>query len=244
MEIDPDNRPFGIAIRAAARDHSVEQPPDPVHPAKFIELAGGPEARFVVVENGAFPQLDYRALSDAIYGRWPVKHLVIWHSNDTQSGTKPEFLDDLRHANGIWFPGGYIDVFADPYVNSPAQEEFKALLDRGGVIGGESAGAVIQSTHAVMPSRNGFLYFQGFGFLQNVLVFPHAGQRYSLADFQQILVDHPGLAGIAMADGGAVIVQANRLEAFGDGAVSVLYPEPSGGHWQSLAIGQQRSLHP
>lgn len=52
----------------------------------------------------------------------------------------------LRNAKGLYFGGGDQQLIADAYAGTKLYDEFIALLNRGGVIMGTSAGATIMGS--------------------------------------------------------------------------------------------------
>lgn len=124
-------------------------------------------------------------------------------------------------------------LYADPYVGSAAHRELRAVLDRGGVIGGESGGALIQSTHFVLPSGPQVATgpFQGFGFVRDVTVFPHlAGDKgkFPLSSCRKIVAANPGLLGLGIEDGAGVVVRGRDVDVIGKGKITVIAPADGG----------------
>ncbi len=139
----------------------------------------------------------------------------------------------MRAATGVWFTGGRANLYADPYVGSAAHRELKAVLDRGGVIGGESAGALIQSTHFVLPPdpQQAPGPFAGFGFVRNVAVFPHfAGEKgkFPLQFCRKAVSENSGLLGLALEDDVGVVLRGRDAEVIGKGRVTVIGPAVGG----------------
>ena len=56
-------------------------------------------------------------------------------------GASPDTV--LRDADGVWFNGGRQWNIVDSYANTLTYREFHKVLERGGVIGGSSAGATM-----------------------------------------------------------------------------------------------------
>ena len=61
----------------------------------------------------------------------------------------------LEKAGGIWFGGGRQWRFVDAYEETAALPLIHAVLQRGGVIGGSSAGASIQASAGTLRSLMG-----------------------------------------------------------------------------------------
>ena len=106
------------------------------------------------------------ANQEAITG-WTVRALV--HTYDPEVADTPEFVAEIDRATGVWFGGvrrnaQALCLFAlrplvvqgccgaqgrqwrisDAYLGTAAQAAFERVLQRGGVIGGSSAGAAFQ----------------------------------------------------------------------------------------------------
>ena len=82
---------------------------------------------------------------------------VSWiHTKDrARADGDEELLAPLRAARGVWLGGGRQWNFVDSYQNTTAHALLHAVLERGGVIGGSSAGASIQASFMVRGSPLG-----------------------------------------------------------------------------------------
>jgi hypothetical protein len=67
-------------------------------------------------------------------------------------GARSLCRDALRRATGVWLEGGRHWRLADAYLGTRTLQELFHVLDRGGVIGGGSAGATIQGSYMVRGS--------------------------------------------------------------------------------------------
>jgi cyanophycinase len=201
-----------------------EMPPDVVQ--RFIELAGGPDAPIVVLPTaaeGPFPDdisRDTRVLTRA--GATNVKSLRARVKSEVES---PEFAAALNEAKGVWFNGGRQWRFVDAYLGTKAEELFHGVLRRGGVIGGSSAGASIQSQYMPRGSPLGNSdmmadgYERGLGFLPGTAVDQHFTQRKRHADMTGLMCRYPQLLGIGLDEGTAIVVQGPMAQVIGRGNV-------------------------
>ena len=147
---------------------------------RFIDLAGGKDARIVVIptagEQDSFPT-DWSG-TEAFRGAG-VASVTVLHTRDRALADSEAFVAPLRTATGVWIPGGRQWRLADSYLGTRTQRELFDVLDRGGVIGGSSAGASIQASYMVRGAREGNTvmmapgYEQGFGFIKGVAVDQH-----------------------------------------------------------------------
>jgi cyanophycinase len=193
---------------------------------KFLELAGGPDAPIVLLPIAAGDSLsgdetsDTRVLTRA--GATNVKSLRARTRAEVES---PEFAAALSNAKGIWFNGGRQWRFVDSYMGTKAEELFADVLRRGGVIGGSSAGASIQSQYMPRGSPLGNLdmmadgYERGLGFLPGSAVDQHFTQRKRHPDMTALMRRYPQLLGIGIDEGTALVVQASTAQILGRGNV-------------------------
>src|SRR4029077_3551259 len=128
------------------------------------------------------------------------------------------FLDTLREATGLWFDGGRQWRFVDCYENTKALPLMFDVLQRGGVIGGTSAGATIQGEYL---ARGGVFnnfdiryegYERGLGFLKGVAIDQHFSQRKRHSDMTSLMKVYPQYLGIGLDEATAIVVQGSVAE--------------------------------
>lgn len=195
---------------------------------RFLELAGGLDAQVVVIPT-ASPRDDYDAdwRGLRLFRKLGASHLTILHTRDRQVADSEAFVEPIRRASGVWFSGGRQWRLVDSYLDTRTHRELEALLERGGVIGGTSAGATIQASYLVRgaPEGNHIMmapgYEKGFGFLKNAAVDQHLLKREREYDLVPVIETHPGLLGIGLDEGAAVAVRGNRLEVIGSSHVAI-----------------------
>ena len=108
-----------------------------------------------------------------------------------------------------------------PYNGSGLPEgEGVRALDRGGVIGGSSAGASIQGSFLVRgDTRTNTVMMgdhqRGFGYLKNVGIDQHVIMRNRQFDMVEVIEAHPELLGIGLDEDTALIVQGDRARVIG-----------------------------
>ncbi len=195
---------------------------------RFIALAGGPDAPIVVIPTAG---------EDSAYApNWPglalltrngARNVTLLHTRDRRLAEGDSFATVIRRARGVWFPGGRQWRLVDSYLGTATERELHALLARGGVIGGTSAGASIQASYLVRGAREGNTimmapgYEQGFGFLRDVAVDQHVSARKRERDLQQVIAARPSLLGLGLDEGTAIFVNGNRAEVAGAGMLYV-----------------------
>ena len=202
---------------------------------KFVELAGGPQhARIIVIptagEQDTFPA-DWVGLRQ--FRAAGVKHISVLHTRDRKVADRDGFAAPIREATGVWIPGGRQWRLADSYLNTKTLEELNNLLERGGVIGGTSAGASIQASYMVRGAREGNTiimapgYEEGFGFLRNAAVDQHLLARNRQNDLLQVIATHPDLLGIGLDESTAIVVRGDTADVIGSSKAAFYNTDPT-----------------
>src|SRR5262249_24205119 len=140
-----------------------------------------------------------------------VKNVTVLHTRDRQVADSREFVKPLQTARGVWFPGGRQWRLVGSCLHTRTQRELVKGLERGGVIGGSSAGATIQGSYLVRGAREGNTlmmapgYEVGMGFLRQVGVDQHLLVRKRQEDLVGVVQKHPELLGIGLDEGTAIV---------------------------------------
>ncbi len=187
---------------------------------KFIDLAGGPDARIVVL-----PTASPGATGDegGFFKKAGAKNVVALPAVTLEEVEDPKNLEILKKADAIWFGGGRQWHFVDAYEGTKAEELFRDVLRRGGAIGGNSAGATIQGDYLCRGSPLNNTdemcegYERGFGFLPGVGIDQHFSQRNRFADMTSLMKAYPRLLGIGLDEATAIVVQGHEAAVMGKG---------------------------
>lgn len=187
----------------------------------FIGLAGGPESTIVVVSTAnedPVPQDPGEAVALRKFGAKAVK---ILHTRDRKEADSEAFTAILKEAKGVWFTGGRHWRFVDSYEGTLSEKRFRGVLERGGVIGGSSAGASIQAEYMPRghPLGNTVVaaegYERGFGYLPGCAVDQHFFARQRPADMTGLMKQYPQLLGIGIDEGTGLVVKGTTAEVIG-----------------------------
>lgn len=203
---------------------------------KFIDLAGGPNAKFVIVPTAMGNKTPTGRVvvynEENVIAPWKKRglaHVRMLHTHDPKVADTEEFVRPLREANAVWFDGGRQWNLVDSYMNTLTYKEFHKVLERGGVIGGSSAGATIQGDylvrgavagpHIVMtPEKE---HEHGFRFLRRSAIDQHINTRARWDDLIPVIRKYPRLLGIGLSEGTAIVVRGDRFEVLGAWKVAV-----------------------
>ncbi len=198
----------------------------------FFALAGGMDAPVVVIPTALEPVPDDPDRVGIRYFREELgaTDLTMLHTRDRDEADSEAFIEPLRRARGVWFTGGRQWRIADAYLGTRTERELWALLERGGVIGGTSAGATIQGSYLARgDTRTNTIMMgdheQGFGFLKNVAVDQHVLARNRHADLLEIVRARPELLGLGIDENTAIVVAGDRFQVVGEHYVVVTDPD-------------------
>ncbi|MDZ7633614.1 MAG: cyanophycinase [Bacteroidales bacterium] len=192
---------------------------------RFIELAGGVDARIVLVPTAAGAESYDDSAGEMFRSRGAGKVTVL-HTDDRDTADSGFFTRPIEEATGVWFGGGRQWRLVDSYKGTRSEEMFRRVLDRGGVIGGSSAGATIQGSFLARGDTQNNQkmmgdHQEGFGYISNIAIDQHVLARNRQFDMYGILREHPYLLGIGIDENTAVVVQRDTMEVIGASYVLV-----------------------
>jgi cyanophycinase len=202
----------------------------------FINKAGGMGAKIIVVPTAGGNKAQDGSIrvykEEQVLAPWKKKGLTnVWmlHTHDPKVADTEEFAKILRDANGVWFDGGRQWNIVDSYANTLTYREFHKVLERGGAIGGSSAGATIQGDYLVRGAIAGPdivmtpepEHEHGFAFLRKVAIDQHINTRSRWDDIIPVIKKYPNLLGIGLSEGTAIVVTGDRFEVIGKWKVAV-----------------------
>lgn len=194
---------------------------------KFIELAGGLDSKIVVIPTaGGRTSYDQNIGLAGRLKRMGASNVVVLHTTDPKTANTKDFIKPLLDAKAVWFSGGRQWRLVDAYKNTLTEQMIQKVLDRGGVIGGSSAGATIQGSFLARgDTKNNQIMMgdhqEGFGYIKNIAIDQHVLARNRQFDLFEILKVHPELLGLGIDENTAIIVKGNRFEVIGESYVLV-----------------------
>ena len=223
--------------------------------ARFLELAGGKDAPIVIIPTAGGDTVPSAYGPECVCARLfreaGATDVTVLHTYDRKVAESEAFVAPIRRARAVWFPGGRQWRLVDSYLGTRVERELHAVLARGGVVGGTSAGASIQASYLVRGAREGNTimmapgYEQGFAFLRGVAVDQHVSQRNRQVDLQEVLGRHPQLLGLGIDESTAIVVQRDTFTVLGTGKVFVhggRDPADAGLPYRTLAAGDRYDL--
>lgn len=210
---------------------------------QFVALAGGPGANFVYIPTASSgikldsgliytpPDTDEPAANTEEFERalaemFGVGRITILHTRSRATADSASFVARLRRADGVWLSGGNAGRLAATYLGTRTYRELKAVFERGGVVGGNSAGAIIQGSFIVRgrPDKPVLMARgreRGFGLLKNVAINPHLITAKREDELVNVLDAHPELLGIGIDEKAAILVRGDEFRVLGDSKVAI-----------------------
>ncbi len=225
---------------------------DPAIYARFIELAGGPDAPIVYIPTaGGGESYDDFCSCLTAWHENGARNIRVLHTWDRDEADSEAFVAPLREAAGVFFGGGRQWRLVDAYGGTRTETAIREVLERGGVVGGSSAGASIQGSFLVRgdTETNTVMmgdHKEGFGYLRGVGIDQHVLQRNRHFDLVEVVEAHPELLGIGIDENTALVVQGDRAEVIGASYV-LIYDNGAavgdhGGPFYFLAPGDRFDL--
>ncbi|MDE0103179.1 MAG: cyanophycinase [Bryobacterales bacterium] len=218
---------------------------------RIISLAGGRDAPLVMIPTaGGALQYDEYWRGQRPFREAGATDITVLHTYNPTVADTEEFVAPLRRARGVFFGGGRQWRLADAYLNTRTHRELLALLARGGVISGSSAGASIMGSFLVRgdTGTNTLMigdHVQGFGFLKGVGIDQHLLRRNRHFDLIEVVEAHPDLLGIGLDENTAIVVDGDRFEVIGQ-SYAVIYDNrrqiPPNGRFYFLAPGDRYDM--
>jgi cyanophycinase len=233
---------FALTVSLAANDHGPEKGAlvivggamqDPAIVKRFIDLAGGPDAPIVIVPTAGEADEDYGEYWSGLR-LWRdngATRLTVLHTRDRNVADSEAFVQPIRAARGVFFAGGRQWRLADAYLDTRTHQELAALLERGGVVGGSSAGASILSSFMVRGDTKGNEkmigdHTVGFGFLKNAAIDQHLLRRNRQFDMLEVIDQHPQLLGVGLDEDTAIVVRGDQFDVIGRSYAVVYSQKP------------------
>jgi cyanophycinase len=213
---------------------------------RFLELGGGEKTRLVVVTTASIyagtPEMDARMDS---WREKTLKSLTVLHTRSRDEANDPNFYRPITEATAVWFIGGNQNWLTEAYLGTRTEAMLRELLDRGGVIGGTSAGAAVMSRVMIAGGKETPLLKNGFGFAPAMIVDQHFKKRNRQQRLIDALQQHPGLVGMGIDESTALVIRGSRAEVIGQSDVTITLPAANGrpARTESLSPGRSADLY-
>lgn len=205
---------------------------------KYVELAGGANARIMIIPNAGSDPKECSEEVQLIFDKLGAKSDYLLFTRATADDEAN--LKKMEWANAVFFLGGdQVDLTRD-MLGTKLLGMVYDIYNKGGVVGGSSAGAAVMSevmiTGNELVNKDSTVSFiniekgnvetkQGFGFLKTVIIDQHFLKRKRHNRTISALIEHPTLLGVAIDESTSIIVNPDdTFEVLGTNQVLVYDP--------------------
>ena len=158
-------------------------------------------------------------------GQWdhfPWASIHVLHARDRQQVDDDlDFVKPLQQATAVWISGGDQRRLAERYLGTNVEAELKGVVQRGGIIGGTSAGSAIASRVMISGGLQHPVIASGLDLLPGSIIDQHFSQRRRYERLASAVQQHPDRVGIGIDESTGLIVSAKEARVLGDGSVYV-----------------------
>ena len=251
---------------------------------KFCSLAGGPEARIVFVPSAGYRLEDFSSEEEMLdllrsrYGDWAhleeeglVESFRFLYTDNPEDADDDDFIEPLLNATGVWFSGGAQVQLNKRFVGEEHrqtrfQQALRGIIERGGVVGGTSAGMAAMPEimtlfdedreSAIQPVKA--VAARGLGLFHGAIVEQHFnGITGRFERFTKLLRNNEELnkmngrenaafkmVGLAVDEDTALLIQGDHITSLGSGSSHVFIKSHSGRSivWHTLNCGDSAEL--
>jgi cyanophycinase len=199
--------------------------------SRFVELAGGKDAKIVVITAASAIADEMWEIYDKVFGDLGVEQRMHLHLQSRQDANSEDHIKEIKDATGIFMTGGDQKRLLAIIGGTALDAEMHAALKlRGACIGGTSAGASAMSGHMLAtgraelhPEKGSVSLGAGLGFLHRVVVDQHFSERQRLSRLLSVVAQNPYLQGIGIDEDTALVVERGvGIEVLGEGAVTIV----------------------
>lgn len=203
---------------------------------KMIELAGGKHVKFAVIPMASSAPMESALDQKEDLERLGVKNIEIILCDSTEANS-PAVLNQIKEVNAVYFTGGDQARLTEALLGTKLLEEIKNIYNKGGIIGGTSAGAAIMSkimitgdellnsdsTHSFIEIKKGNIKTtEGFGFVTSAVIDQHFIRRKRHNRLITIILENPELLGVGIDESTSIIVNSDdTFEVLGEREVII-----------------------
>lgn len=192
--------------------------------ATTLRLAGGPEARMLIVPNASASE-NAGESSATFWREHGAKNVEILNLTDPDAARAA-----IARADFIWMPGGVQSRLVDALRSAGLIDDIRSRHAAGAVVGGTSAGCAAATEIMITSDGQGPPYLRGgstptadgLGLWKDAIVDQHFVKRGRLERLITAVLDRPSLLGVGVDEKTAVIVRGDEFEVVGAGQVVVV----------------------
>jgi cyanophycinase len=188
----------------------------------FHHRGGGVDGNLVIIPT-ASPRSDLGDFTRhiAMWQDFQWNRIEIMHIPRREAASDEVLRELIRNASAVWIAGGDQQRLADRIRDTPIQAELMALVARGGILGGTSAGAAITSKIMISGGITHPSFTEGWGMLPNIIVDQHFAQRGRFERLARAVRQYPERVGVGIDESTGILFDREGLQVIGRGSVYV-----------------------
>ncbi|MGC8917422.1 MAG: cyanophycinase [Thermoanaerobaculum sp.] len=198
--------------------------------AKFVELAGGPEALILVLPTASQDPDYIGKLVDSFKKDYGCRNVKLLNVRTPPDALRRDYVELVERAGGIFFSGGDQTRIVTALKDSPLQAAIRAAYLRGAVVGGTSAGTACMSPLMITGEGNfdvvrpkAVELWPGLGLFPGAILDQHFLARRRFNRLLTVVLEHPELLGVGIDEDTAVWLKPDgTFEVLGASSVLVV----------------------
>lgn len=206
---------------------------------KIIELAGGTDAKILVIPNASSDPVESGENSVKEFMSAGCTNVSYLYCTRDQADLD-SMVKKLDGATGIYFGGGDQAFLTRDLLGTKLFNTIKTIYLSGGLVSGTSAGAAVMSrvmiTGNELKNRDSSNIFktieagnvehtEGFGFIENAIIDQHFIKRKRLNRLISKVLEYPDLIGIGIDESTCIIMKPDdTFEVMGENQVVIFDP--------------------
>ncbi len=196
---------------------------------EFVRRAGGVNARIVVMTVATEMPREVGENYIRVFERLGAEDIRIVDTVQREDASSSTYLEAVEKATGVFFTGGdqsrITSILKDTEIDAAIHKRYQ----EGIIVAGTSAGAammpdvmIVEGDSETNPRVNVVEMAPGMGFLPGIVIDQHFLQRGRLGRLLSALAQQPAVLGIGIDENTSVLVQNNKLQVVGEGAVTIV----------------------
>lgn len=190
---------------------------------RFFEAGKGANGTLMVIPTASeqSDRGDFARFVD-YWAEFHWQKLDILHVSSREASFRDELpIRQLELASAVWIAGGDQSRLAERYAGTPIESGLKALIRRGGIVGGTSAGAAIASDAMISGGYTEPMMSRGFSMLTNAIVDQHFSQKGRSMRLRTAICQVPERTGIGIDESTGLFISPLKSRVVGEGSVFV-----------------------
>ena len=205
----------------------------------FHERGGGVQGQLVIIPT-ASPRSDLGDFTfwKSMWNGQKWNSIRIVHALDKEAASNEPLLDSIRSASAVWIAGGDQQRLVDRYLGTPVHTELQNVLNRGGIIGGTSAGAAIASRTMIAGGVTLPKLTEGWSLLPGTIIDQHFSQRGRFERLAHAVERFPDRVGIGIDEATGILLNREGMQVLGSGSVYLVRSQSNKDFSHSISAEQ------